>query len=190
VKTTTEIANYYASRLAETGTGWGAADCGSWESHENRLMALSFVSLGRGPGTVLDVGCGVGDLLGRQMPGRYTGWDISGALIGAARGNWPGADFHVRDLYASTEERAFDYVVASGLFQFADPLRLRVGVERMWALCRKAVAFNFLTRADDTPGEHWHDPLAVLAFCRTLTPRVVLRMDYLPNDATVYLYRD
>lgn len=141
--------------------------------------------------TVLDVGCGLGALSSFLPSSRkYEGWDLSKTLIEAARQYWPWpTTFRQRDLYLSTEQSVFDYVVASGLFQFADDARLRAGVRRMWELCRKGVAFNFLTKSDGTPDETAHGPIGILAFCMSLTPKVVLRTDYLPNDATCYLYR-
>jgi hypothetical protein len=40
------------------------------------------------------------------------------------------------------------------------------------------------------PGEFYADPVEIVRFCRSLTPWVVLRHDYLAHDFTVYLYRD
>jgi hypothetical protein len=62
----------------------------------------------------------------------------------------------------------------------------------MFALCRKGIAFNCLSTwgaADDGGSEYREDPLRCLAFCRTLSPYVVLRHDYHPGDFTLYLRR-
>ena len=85
-----------------------------------------------------------------------------------------------------------DYVVGSGLFAFADQRRLERTVAAMFAVARRVVAFNTLSRwgGDPAPGEFQADPERVLKFCRTLTRRVVLRHDYLPHDFTVYLHRE
>ena len=195
MKSNDDLISYYSARLADTGTPWGAADCGSEASHRARLRALADVMLGdMRLKSVLDVGCGGGSFIDVLTPGtRYVGWDIVPEFIDTgARQEWPlihSPTFQVRDLYDSTEVEAFDYVVASGLFQFAPSVQLERGVARMFALCRKAVAFNVLTRTDGTPGEMAVAPRVLLDLCTRLTPRVVLRTDYLPNDATVYLYK-
>lgn len=193
IKANTEIVEHYSRLFADYGSAWKAADCGSQATHNLRLRVLSGIFghyIGAQPPiSVLDVGCGLGSL-NADLPWRtqYEGWDLSTVLVEAARECWS-SKFYVRDLYLSTETSAYDYVVASGLFQFADDARMRAGVRRMWELCRKGVAFNFLTKSDGTPDETAHGPIGTLAFCMSLTPKVVLGTDYLPNDATIYLYR-
>jgi hypothetical protein len=102
---------------------------------------------------------------------------------------WQRGTFELRDLIASTEIDAFDWVLASGLFQFRPRHYLAAAVTIMLQICRQAVAFNFLTKTDGTRDEYAHDPTEVARICRGIAPRVVLRTDYLPNDATVYLYK-
>jgi hypothetical protein len=91
------------------------------------------------------------------------------------------------------EGTAYDYVLASGIFtkRQEDPESyLRDAVTRMFALSTQGAAFNVLSvRSPAEPGEFHADPLAILTFCRTLTPWVRLRDDYHPRDFTVYLYR-
>jgi len=64
-------------------------------------------------------------------------------------------------------------------------------IARLYELAAKAVAFTSLSTWSDTltPGEFHADPAQTLAFCRTLTPRVLVRHDYLPHDFAVFLYR-
>jgi hypothetical protein len=93
------------------------------------------------------------------------------------------------------QEGACDYAFASGVFALrqVEPERfLREVVTALFRACRKAAAFNSLSAWAPTQeaGEFHADPLETLAFCRTLTPWVVLRHDYHPRDFTVYLYRD
>ena len=185
-----EIRDYYASLLADHGATHRAGDHGSVASMARRHHVLREGVRWASPyfGTVLDVGCGIGTMA-RGLHGRYTGWDIVPTLIEVARATYPTSRFEVRDLLDSRACDAFDFVWASGLFQFRDPHYLREAVARMFALSRHGVAFNWLTRADGTPGETAHDPLVVLAFGRTLTTRVVLRTDYQDNDASLYLFK-
>ena len=41
----------------------------------------------------------------------------------------------------------------------------------------------------NNPGEFNADPLETVASCRRISPRAVLRHDYMPHDFTVFLYR-
>ena len=64
---------------------------------------------------VLEVGCGLGDLLAAVKPARGVGVDFSPAMIALARERHPELDFQVADAadYASTEK--FDYVLLADL---------------------------------------------------------------------------
>src|SRR5438067_11687597 len=67
--------------------------------------------------SVLEVGCGTGDLLAALKPKEGVGVDISPRLVDIARGKHPGLDFIVGDAEAldasALEGRTFDYVVLS-----------------------------------------------------------------------------
>src|SRR5438105_8964800 len=67
--------------------------------------------------SVLEVGCGTGDLLAALKPREGVGLDISPRLVEIARGKHPGLDFIVGDAEAldasALEGRTFDYVVLS-----------------------------------------------------------------------------
>lgn len=187
-----EIASYYSALLREHGPTHRAGDHGS----EANLVRRHRVLLEIAPSVIshslslLDVGCGTGDLV-RWVGAKYEGWDVVPELVEAAKIKWEREkEFIVRDVMAYDGDEQWDYVVASGLFQFRDDEYLARAVSRMWSLCRIGVAFNFLTKADGTPGETAHAPEAIAHACRlTITPKLVLRTDYLPNEATVYLYR-
>ncbi|CDN13322.1 hypothetical protein RintRC_4207 [Richelia intracellularis] len=54
------------------------------------------------------------------------------------------------------------------------------------------MAFNSLSSwgTQKESGEFYADPLATVKFCRTLTPWVILRHDYMQHDFTIYMYRE
>jgi SAM-dependent methyltransferase len=153
--------------------------------------------------SVLDVGCGRGDLFGylrdRGLDVDYRGVDIHPGLIDLARRTWPDGRFDVRDLLADDAVDAVDeadYVLASGIFGLTpngDPAFVDAMLERMVALARRGVAVNFLSTWTPNPQDprSWYaDPVETLARARRLTPRVVLRHDYKPNDFALYLRLD
>ncbi|HZP81036.1 MAG TPA: bifunctional GNAT family N-acetyltransferase/class I SAM-dependent methyltransferase [Chthonomonadaceae bacterium] len=191
---------YYTERLERYGLDHRALDWGSRASQERRFAILAEI----GPlhnASLLDIGCGLADyyayLTQRGVPVRYTGMDITPAMIAAATKRFPEQRFVVRDILADAGKRPeelerADYVSASGLFTFTNERFLQEAVRVMFAYCRKALAFNALSAfaPQQEPGEFYADPLETVRFCRTLTPWIVLRHDYLPHDFTVTLYRE
>jgi trans-aconitate methyltransferase len=115
-------------------------------------------------------------------------------MVEAARRRQPSLDVRLLDILADDPGGPYDLVVANGIFYLLGddaPGRMQRLVSRLYHLSAKAVAFTSLSTWVDSmaPGEFHADPAATLAFCRTLTPRVVLRHDYLPHDFAVFLYR-
>ena len=191
---------YYADLVHKHGTDVRSLDWGSRESQFLRFAVLAGVGRLHGA-TVLDVGCGLGDLLlwlrDAGVAVDYTGLDLTPPMVEVARRRFPGERFEVGSLLDAGERLrpSYDFVFASGIFTHrqrdaADFLRATVGA--MFRRCTKAVAFNSLSgwATQKDAGEFYADPPETLAFCRTLTPWVALRHDYHPRDFTIYLYRE
>jgi SAM-dependent methyltransferase len=174
-------------------------DWGSRSTQALRFKVLSQIGCREGC-SILDVRCGLGDLLaymdGLGIRLKYTGYDITPAMIREAKRRFPGVHLEVGDLMTGTEPgESFDYVLAGGIFYLRqeEPLVYLDGmVRRMFAFCSRGVAFNTLSgRAPKrNEGEFYPDPCQVLEICSKITPWVVLRHDYLPNDFTIYLYKN
>lgn len=64
---------------------------------------------------VLEVGCGVGDLLDAVDPARGVGVDFSAAMVGAARRRHPRLEFQVADALDIPAGDPFDYILLSDL---------------------------------------------------------------------------
>lgn len=190
---------YYTALIERYGVDVRAVDWGSRESQVIRFSVLAQVGQLNGA-SVLDVGCGMGDLFGWLkrvgMELKYTGIDITPKMIEIAQQRFPEAQFELKnplDVEDSEAER-YDFVLQSGILthrQDSPFLFLKVMVEKMFLLCSRAVAFNSLSSwaSDKERGEFYADPLETVAFCRTLTPWVVLRHDYHPRDFTIYMYK-
>lgn len=166
---------------------------------------------------VLDAGCARADFaafLGRCgiAPSVYIGIEGVPDLAEAARGSAPRgsviveADF-VSDVgaleraahEAGQSDGRVDVMVFSGslnTLRTSDAVRV---LDRVWPMCRIALAFNFLSdrcapalRGKDTGPAYRFDTRAVLDWAFSKTPGVRFRQDYFPggHDATIVMTRE
>lgn len=152
-------------------------------------------------GSVLDIGCGFGDLFGfmKQVgwQGKYVGVDIVPVLIDEALRQHPAIDARLCDVMQNPPVERFDYVVASGIFNRrmqgeSHDAYLEAMLATMFRLAQVAVAADFMSTHVDYQNEYaYHaDPCRLLALAMTHSRRAALRHDYLPFEFCVYLYKD
>ena len=188
----------YQNLLSEHGDSFRSLDWGSQESQIKRFKILADIGISN-VDSVLDVGCGLADFnewLQKHCPGvNYSGIDITPEMISHAKIRYPKLELFNKTIFEiDAPDGSYDYLTASGIFAFRkeNPHEyVFATIEKMFNLCRKGIAVNSLslwasTRATE---EFYADPLVIIDFARTLTPRVVLRHDYHPSDFTIYLYR-
>jgi ubiquinone/menaquinone biosynthesis C-methylase UbiE/glycosyltransferase involved in cell wall biosynthesis len=97
-------------RLAPERDRWYQKNSYYHGTVERRLSALI------PPGSsVLELGCGTGNLLSALKPARGLGLDISAEMIRLARAKFPNLQFEVADAEAFHVDEKFDFVVASDL---------------------------------------------------------------------------
>lgn len=197
-----EVARAHFNRtFGEHGPTVKALSWGSEASQKKRFKAL--VEVGDlGGGSILDVGCGFGDLLGfleEEGVGiaAYLGLDINGNMLAVAKERYPEGRFERRDILSDPPAGPFDYVIASGIFSLDSPTWVdfvHQMLRGMFALAAKGVAVNFLsgyTSGRKFEGSRYPYPSEISDFvAQSLTNRFVLRHDYLSNDFTVYFYRE
>ena len=191
------IAAYYDRLVDLYGHDPRACDASSAASLSTRYEILSQVSNLAGK-SVLEVGCGFGDLgayLRSKYDGvRYLGIDVSRRMVEEGRRSHPELSLRVQDVLEMDGAVRFDVVLAQGIFYLlgrgADK-KMRALIEKMFALANEALAFCAISKWDPgEPGDEFLvDPKALLSACRRLTPRLVLRHDYLPHDVAIYLYK-
>jgi SAM-dependent methyltransferase len=175
----------------------------NWGSEQGQMLRFSVLSeVGNLAGrSVLDVGCGLGDLAGwlerQQIDTEYVGIDLTDKLVEGARRRFPSKRFvngSITDPEVLKDEK-FDFVVASGMFytyRNGGQDWLEHAVTRMWQMAGRGVSFNSLSSwaPERDAGEFYANPEKVITFCRTLTPWVRLRHDYHPRDFSVFLLRE
>ena len=171
------------------------------EIQELRFRVLADIGIQSGD-SVLDVGCGFGDLFGylnkQGVHVEYTGVDLSPELIDEGEKQYPQASFLVGDLFdLNPEAQSFDYVVLSGALNEQlndDGVYARKVIARMFEYCRKGVAFNLLDARNEWIASctdlQSFNPDEVSSFSESFTGKPKVREDYLDNDFTVYLHRD
>lgn len=152
--------------------------------------------------SVLDVGCGFGDIIPfiekKTKKFDYLGVDLVEEIVLEARKQYPNYKFIVGDYFADPMKKKFDIVLTSGTlngnlgFETLS-FRLKV-IEVMWRHANEVCAFNMLgshPQPRNDPGYlvHYADSLEILSFCLTLTPKLVFIQDYDPEDFTIVMCR-
>lgn len=191
-----QLRDYWGRRATREGD-----DCARIES-SRRSQRMRFEMFRRAhalDGTsILDVGCGVGDLWDHLQRGgvrcRYLGVDLSPEMAARAAERFPGATFEVRDILEWQPPSTFDYVVSFAVHNVRVPggadLLDRM-LRRQFELCGRAAHISLLTDRYDAFDAHiqpWRVE-DVLSLALSITPYVALRHDYLPHDFSVSLYR-
>jgi SAM-dependent methyltransferase len=193
-----ETARWYEDKVRRFGYDHRGLGFRSRSSQERRFEAL--LALGPFQGhTLLDIGCGFGDLLQflleRGIHPIYTGLDICEPMITRCRERFASAtaQFAVGDVLDHAPRESFDYVVASGIFGLEAPgVRERIAptLERMNAWSRVGCAANFLSGRSPAHAEArvYVDPCEMLGLGLAITPAVRIDHSYLPNDFTLYMF--
>jgi SAM-dependent methyltransferase len=170
----------------------------SAHSQSYRFMMFSRFNDLRGA-SLLDVGCGVGDfwahLRGLAPDTRYTGVDLSAAMVERCRERFPEARFEAVNLLTWDTEERWDYVTAFAIHNIVTEKGwdiLEANTRRQFEFCRVAAHLSLLTTQFQGYAPHiqpW-DPARLLALAFSLTPYVSLRHDYLPHDFSITMYRE
>lgn len=175
-----------------------------WGSKKDQLLRFEVLMRGlelKGK-SVLDVGCGLGDLvpfLDERTGGdyEYLGVDLSEPLIEDAKLSFGGKrrEFRVCDIAEANLPR-HDIVLLSGALNFrvADNEGYsRDMLSRMFELSRECAASNFLTsyvdRQDQVKNYHY-SPEAMFGYAKSLTRWVALHHDYPLWEFTLQLSRN
>jgi SAM-dependent methyltransferase len=196
----TQYQQRYVERLQRYGydprtLGWAAG-----KQAERFAVLTSFTPMDT-IDSVLDVGCGFGDLCGflrqKGFRGRYVGIDFIPELIEIGRGRFADADLRVSDLSTFSSLDGFGLVVASGIFNarlhHQDNLaHVKESLAMMFSLSTRVVAVDFLTSYVDFRREdlYYTAPEEVFSYAKTMTRRVSLRHDYMPFEFALGLFRD
>lgn len=190
----------YAGRIDEVGHGSAAL---GEPKHRQALFfdVLRQVDGLRATDSIVDIGCGYGDLFdflrSTGWQGAYTGIDINAQLIEEGRRIYPEAELAVVDIQMTPSDRMWDWCFccqalssATEAVPFMEHFESMLGI--MWGLCRRGLVFNLLSPiVDYTHPVHARPALAdVLRVVTGLTNRFTVRHDYMPYEYAVYAYKE
>ena len=191
--------SFYDARVDEFGEDIRAV---GWRSREQQELRFRILSEGiRNSGiTVLDLGCGFGDLF-RFLTrldievSEYVGIDTSRKMVLTSQAalKQPNVRFEQADL-SFKSERHFDYIFLSGTLNLASR---RAPAEKLRDLAKFCVSniapdgelrANFLSTKVDfsNPLNHHFSPIETLSFFQTVFEEVTLVEDYGLYEFTIY----
>lgn len=170
-----------------------------WKDQESQLIRFKVLAqIGDLNGcSVLDTGCGHGDLLEYLLPLypqiTYTGFEqIPELLVEANKryGKLPKCSFIQGD-FMSDEIPASDYVIASGSLNYfsSDPDFIYKAIVKLFAQSKFGMGFNLLSSIIPNGFLVAYDQQKILTFCQTISRKALLINDYSEEDFTIFLYR-
>lgn len=169
-----------------------------WSEKNNQLIRFEELSesLELNGSSVLDIGCGTGDLLtyliSKNIQCNYTGIDHIKDFVQFAgetfkeQGN---ASFLLGDFWTADLGK-YDYVIASGALNYrhTDPHFIYKMIAHLFSLSKKAFAFNLLGKEEVSDGALVaYNKFEILDFCRKLSSDVEVKDDYLEADFTLIM---
>lgn len=188
-----EVANYYSSKLAQHGDSPLGVDWNGEQSQSLRFKQLCKITTGIENYSVNDLGCGYGALYDFLKHNKciisYSGFDVSGDMIEAAKNRYRGVS-DVRFLTANKPDKTADFGIASGIFnvrlEYSDAEWSHYIKETLDVLNRtsdRGFAFNCLTSYSDKDKMHsylyYADPCHLFDLCKREYSRdVALLHDY------------
>jgi SAM-dependent methyltransferase len=189
------IKQHYEPRILPGRPHFEILDWADAQSQRLRFEVLA-AHVGLAGKSLLDVGCGLGDLYGflleRGLTVDYTGVDISEKMIQHARRAHPGGHFLAADLFAKNPfgRKRFDVAFCSGTFNLNvgnNISFLPTALRQLFGLSRRALVFNLLHRRARRQHPHcvYYEPGEILKIVKHFRCKVEVIDDYLHNDFTV-----
>jgi SAM-dependent methyltransferase len=201
------LQTHFDERVKKFGAGLQSVDWKSRAAQYNRFRELLRVADFSAPRSILDYGCGDGELFNflpheaSKAKIEYYGFDVSPEMIAAARKRFGGVE-NCRFTTRLADFPAADYAVASGIFNLKFDTSdkdwkkyMQTTLVELDRLSGKGFAFNALTSYSDAEFRRadlfYADPLYWFDYCKKNFSRfVALLHDYPEYDFTMIVRKD
>jgi SAM-dependent methyltransferase len=190
------ILKYHNDSIKKFGLGSNEA-LGWKDTYHQRVRFEALVDYNKLSGhSVLDVGCGKGDLLAflneKKIDCTYAGIDQIKDFIELAGEKYKAQSnvcFLLGDFWTS-DLGQYDYVLASGALSYrnSDSNFIYKMIAHLFGLSKIAFSFNLMEHFDLKDGNLVaYNKLDILAFCKKLSANVILKDDYLEGNFTIIM---
>lgn len=181
------ISNFYTQRLNKKGS---SVETVGWSSVETQKMRFDVLTrnLDLKGKRILDVGCGLGDMIAwleQKTDGSfdYVGIDICEGFIDYSRKKFSDKyAFLLGDIFQKDLGK-FDHILCSGTFSYKTSNNIqyaKLAIKKMIDLSENSVCVNFLSTYVDYQLEHnfHYDPIDMFSFAKDLSRWVTIYHDY------------
>jgi SAM-dependent methyltransferase len=93
--------------------------------------------------SILELGCGTGDLIGKLKPGYGIGVDISDAMIAEARNKYPAVNFVCENAEDFDTDQVFDYIILSGIVGSVENIQILLEKALKWSSVNTRIFVDF-----------------------------------------------
>ncbi len=191
------LKKHYINLFQKNGANHNAVQYSSAESQYKRFEILC--ELIRPTDKVLDLGCGLGDMLTflrhkKEFKGTYLGLDFVPDFIHHAQTAFQddlNSSFSLFDIQQDPLPENYDVILLSGVFnnEMEDNWDfITNSLIKMHAASNRVVTFNALSTYVDyqDKGLYYTDPLKLFHFCKNeLSAFITLRHDYLVKENSI-----
>jgi len=172
----------------------------AWHDRKGQLRRFDILTLAGNfnNSSVLDIGCGNGDLCAylsqRYVGFSYVGIDLISSFLDNAielNKNYTAARFCKGD-FMKAELPLVDYVLLSGSLNYkrADPEFIFKAISKLFNQSKIALGFNLLSEIKNPDGILTaYSPQQIVDYCQTLSPHIIFKDNYAGYDYTVIMYK-
>lgn len=151
--------------------------------------------------TVLDIGCGFGDLnktlSQKYNKYNYIGCDLCSTLINEGKKNFPSAIFYEGDFLSLEIPHSIDWAVASGPFNHIFEKNnnyefIKSCMQKAFRIVMDGFSFDFISDKVDYRDNHifYSNPETILSFAYELSRNVILKSNYMPFEFSLFVFKD
>lgn len=185
-----ENEKFYKASLEKYGLTCKALHWNSTHNQELRFkVLLSFIKDDISTCSVVDVGCGFGDLYHfmKQKPLNYTGIDVMDEMVDEAK-NKTGCE--ILKLDACVDELPVaDYYLCSGAMNILQKFETYQFIRNCYSASAKGFIFNILEGEDESLVYNYFRSKEIRTIASKLGAKVEIKKGYLHKDMTIGMYK-